>query len=339
MGSGVEARHPRRRMESLEPLSLGSLLHMKNNDHLLRCDELKATEAIRNFVTNTKALRNIAEMVLDICEHANDSNPRGWEVTLQKDSLCVNVGQIAIMIIGNKYGVAADRAQLYCGEGAQDLKARFDNNIRIKKKLYPSVPIPGGILDLLISEFSDLTARERDRITQSQLNLVDEANRRRKGLTKWHQSHSRAIIDYFNGLCKREVPQPGYWVEPKPPMNVADLVANKETEKAAVKYVTEHYRSLGYQVTSVESMKIGYDLECVKNGRRLHIEVKGRMNADTAVILTRGEYQFALKDNKWLLAIITNPKSANPKMEPIRGQRLKDTFRLDPVAYRLLPWK
>ena len=121
-------------------------------------------------------------------------------------------------------------------------------------------------------------------------------------------------------------------------MRVKDLIANKTVEKAAIDFVINYYRSKGYEVKSVELDKIGYDLECIKNRSRLHIEVKGRSNGDTRVILTSGEFQAALVDSNWRLVIVTDPQSKTPKRESFRPHEMSETFILDPVAYRLIPW-
>ena len=180
-----------------------------------RYDEKLAEEVFSNIVSSKKALRILAGMILDICESANGLNPLGWEVTLEKDSICVNVGRIALMIVGNKYGVAAEDVNFYCGSVNPDLKRRF-MRIKTYKELYQSVPVPGAVLPLRISEVAKLTNREVSLITDSQLNLVEESCELRRGLSLWHRSHSPAVIEYFNRLCSRDVPQPQYIIDPHP---------------------------------------------------------------------------------------------------------------------------
>ncbi|MBK6798708.1 MAG: DUF3883 domain-containing protein [Acidobacteria bacterium] len=308
---------------------------MNSNNIQYRYNVKKAKDVFQNLVSSEIALQVLAGMILNICECANKLNPFGWEVTLEDDSLCVNVGQIAMMIVGKKHGIPAGEVDFCCGLMAQGLNRRFKNNIKSKKKMYESVPVPGADLSLPISEVAKLTNREISLITQSQLTLVKEACERRHGLIKWYRSHSPAVINYFNQLCSREVPQPLYAKDDHLPMGVGDLGPNKVIEKAAIAHVTKRYHSMGYEVTSVESQKIGYDLQCTKDRSRRHLEVKGIKNVDTNVILTSGELKVALEDNRWWLVIVTNPTSDNPEMKQYIGKDLVKKFHLEPVAYRL----
>src|SRR5437762_7520046 len=50
---------------------------------------------------------------------------------------------------------------------------------------------------------------------------------------------------------------------------------NRETELAAVGFVTSYFRSRGWTVQDIETENRGYDLVCKRNGKRLDIEVKG----------------------------------------------------------------
>src|SRR6266542_908637 len=64
---------------------------------------------------------------------------------------------------------------------------------------------------------------------------------------------------------------------------------NREVERAAIKFVTARYQQEGWQVVSVESERVGYDLLATKDGDERHLEVKGTGGADVDFILTAGE--------------------------------------------------
>jgi Protein NO VEIN, C-terminal len=77
-----------------------------------------------------------------------------------------------------------------------------------------------------------------------------------------------------------------------------DIFKRQEVEKAAVRIVTKHYeRRLGYQVSSVESSDLGWDLEAVSGSSKHCLEVKGLSGNEVSVGFTPNEYK-ALKE-KW----------------------------------------
>ena len=86
-----------------------------------------------------------------------------------------------------------------------------------------------------------------------------------------------------------------------------DPKARKEVEKKAVKYVTIHFKSLGYKVTSVEKENKGWDLEAVQDGLKLLLEVKGLAGEEISVHITQNEFE-KMKSNKnnYFLCVVTN---------------------------------
>ena len=71
---------------------------------------------------------------------------------------------------------------------------------------------------------------------------------------------------------------------------------NIQVEKAAIEAATKYYQEKGYSVTSVEPDKLGWDLEAIKNGRVLYVEVKGLSGSLIDFELTPNEYR-RLKEN------------------------------------------
>ncbi|UYN94376.1 MAG: DUF3883 domain-containing protein [Enhydrobacter sp.] len=63
-------------------------------------------------------------------------------------------------------------------------------------------------------------------------------------------------------------------------------------EKQAMKVATAHFRDQGYAVEDVSARR-SYDLLCERNGRELHVEVKGTTTNGSAVVLTYNEVKHA----------------------------------------------
>jgi len=81
-------------------------------------------------------------------------------------------------------------------------------------------------------------------------------------------------------------------------------------EKNAVDAAIEHYSVHGYDVRSVESEKIGYDLLATKGTNSLYIEVKGTCTANATSVtvgLTPNEYLMSKKaKRKYRICIVCN---------------------------------
>lgn len=86
-----------------------------------------------------------------------------------------------------------------------------------------------------------------------------------------------------------------------------DAAARKTVETRAVDYVLTYFKSLGYQVTSVEKENKGWDLEAVQDGLKLLLEVKGLAGEEISVHITQNEFE-KMKSNKnnYFLCVVTN---------------------------------
>jgi hypothetical protein len=86
----------------------------------------------------------------------------------------------------------------------------------------------------------------------------------------------------------------------------ADPLLRSKVEQAAVQHVANHYRRLGYEVTSVEQENLGWDLQARYGNRELKLEVKGLSGANVDVQLTPNEYK-AMSDhrNDFRLCVVT----------------------------------
>lgn len=86
-----------------------------------------------------------------------------------------------------------------------------------------------------------------------------------------------------------------------------DAKKKAQVERAAVEYVADYYKSEGYEVTSVEAAKCGWDLSVVKGKDNLLVEVKGRSKGHRQVELTPNEYaKMKLCRGVYRIAVVLN---------------------------------
>ena len=76
---------------------------------------------------------------------------------------------------------------------------------------------------------------------------------------------------------------------------------NRKVERAAIPFVTKHYKSQGWRVKSVEANKCGFDLLCIKDSTEEHIEVKGVQGKAAEFIVTAREVNQAKSDKRFVL--------------------------------------
>lgn len=89
--------------------------------------------------------------------------------------------------------------------------------------------------------------------------------------------------------------------------NPADQITKVEVEKRAIRFVISYYQNLGYEVESVESDNLGYDLVSWKDNIKLLVEVKGLSGLAIQIGLTPNEYKFfKTNDTNYRLIIINN---------------------------------
>jgi hypothetical protein len=79
---------------------------------------------------------------------------------------------------------------------------------------------------------------------------------------------------------------------------------NRKVEKAAVQHVTDAYEAEGYQVTSVEAARCGWDLTTARGNEELHVEVKGVAGSLVRSFLTANEHKAARVDVNWRLVVV-----------------------------------
>ena len=114
------------------------------------------------------------------------------------------------------------------------------------------------------------------------------------------QQFRNEVIDFIKHYSEGKSAVPAHTLK-------VDSEARKKVEKAAVKYVTKEYKSLGYKIKSRESENVGWDLDAEKKGAKLKLEVKGVAQSQVSVHITQNEYQtmMANKDS-YRLCVVTN---------------------------------
>jgi hypothetical protein len=109
---------------------------------------------------------------------------------------------------------------------------------------------------------------------------------------------------------------------------------NRKVERAAISFVTEWYKSRGWEVESVETKKCGYDLRCMKGSVEEHVEVKGVQGELPSFIITAGEVRQAQNNSSFVLCVVTATPSKKPKLYCYSGKEFIADFDLAPLAYR-----
>jgi len=109
---------------------------------------------------------------------------------------------------------------------------------------------------------------------------------------------------------------------------------NRKVERAAISFVTKHYKSQGWSVKSVEANKRGFDLLCMKDSIEEHVEVKGIQRRVASFIITAGEVQQAKTDKSFALCVVTSAISKHPRLSRYSAEDFIKRFDLVPLAFR-----
>ena len=111
-----------------------------------------------------------------------------------------------------------------------------------------------------------------------------------------------------------------------------DPEVNPKVELAAMRFATRHLSKHGWTVVDVSAQKCGYDLECRKGRRSLHVEVKGTKGQEPKFILTRGEAETWKQDKDYCLVVVLDALS-DPRIEEFRGPSSFAKFKRTPISY------
>jgi hypothetical protein len=112
-----------------------------------------------------------------------------------------------------------------------------------------------------------------------------------------------------------------------------DPATRVEIEKNAIGFVTLHYRTLGFEVRSVEPENLGFDLEADRSGEILNLEVKGTSNEVPRFFISRNERRRSKTDSQWRLAIVSGALSSNPRLLVLTANEAEAMFSFEPLSW------
>jgi hypothetical protein len=108
---------------------------------------------------------------------------------------------------------------------------------------------------------------------------------------------------------------------------------NREVESAAIEFVRNAFAEQGWDVTSVEVEKCGYDLRCTAGRSELHVEVKGSSGDGASFIITANEVRTAELDELFRLCVVRNALSEHPSILELTGKEFLGQYQLCPSQY------
>lgn len=109
-----------------------------------------------------------------------------------------------------------------------------------------------------------------------------------------------------------------------------DAAKNKLVEVAAVSYAKRVLKRDGWIVESVESEARGFDLLCRRDGRSLHVEVKGVSGDVPAFMITAKELRECRANSCWRLAVVTKARTFSPQLRLWTPSQFTRRFELVP---------
>jgi len=112
-----------------------------------------------------------------------------------------------------------------------------------------------------------------------------------------------------------------------------ELATSKEVEQEAIREVTEWYELHGWHVESKEADHIGYDLHCTKGSECRHVEVKGRSQLPDVVLFTVNEWNNAVNDGQFYVAIVSGIGNKRRSMIQWTAQEFQREYEVKPIVY------
>lgn len=107
----------------------------------------------------------------------------------------------------------------------------------------------------------------------------------------------------------------------------------REVEVKAVEVVWNHFASDGWQIVDRQDDNCGYDLECSRGKKKMHVEVKGTSGGNFSFIITDNELRSAKIDRKFHLCLVTGVRSKEPSIYMWNGRQLLDVFDVRALSY------
>ena len=85
---------------------------------------------------------------------------------------------------------------------------------------------------------------------------------------------------------------------------------------------------------SVEADRIAYDLHCTKGSECRHVEVKGRALSGEVIHLTVNEWNKAINDQQFHIAIVSGLGNDSVSMKQWTGVEFQREYDVKPIMYR-----
>lgn len=144
-----------------------------------------------------------------------------------------------------------------------------------------------------------------------------------------HLSKLNSLLPWKGGQNRKEVEKvvkvigAGFGIDHK---------RNKKVEEAAIKAVTDYYKSEGWSVDpTYQTKRLGFDLLCSKGAEVKKAEVKGIFGENVSFIMTAGERRMS-KDKNFVLHVVCNALS-KPVIKTWTGQEMEDRFAFAEINY------
>jgi hypothetical protein len=254
----------------------------------------------------------------------------------------LNVGQVAVLSLSSDEIVVLFRTPFKTKRDE-----RFAVYLDPSNPIYPAVPVDSGVC-----QFSPANFRAIPRTLWTAHESFIDAAANAKKVSPFKTSFSDGVLQHLETLLGLPLPRPTYFTGTSldSPLGVpvhptglqlpfptgagfGDPEQNKMVEQAAVLVAKQRYLAEGWQVTSVESQKCGFDLRCQRNGTEVHVEVKGVAGSERRFIVTDGELQCANIDDRFVLALVTLALTDDPQLERWSAQSFRDEFSFKPIQY------
>lgn len=120
----------------------------------------------------------------------------------------------------------------------------------------------------------------------------------------------------------------------RPAISYASAELRIVIETEAISVVTNHFEQRGWEVVSVETENVGYDLLCTKGNVKLHVEVKGTSSNLEKFILTRNEFNQLKTDPAFVLCLVSDTLNTQ-SLSIFSGQEVMELFNIDPLQYQV----
>ena len=300
----------------------------------IRHDANAAAKALAALIPDERTRVRVAQTLAASIRCAHRQAPKSWVLTGWPGKVRLNVGQIAVA------DVDSSELRMYTVAG-RSLRSHGYQKVEWGSYRAVDVPTEGWRVPLAGGPSTVKPLLERHRAL---IQVAAQAKR----ISPFKRAHSPAFVEAIGRLIGSTLPQPGYDQLDDEPQDLESATracfgqpeSNKKIERAAVNHVTKQLQSQGWHVISVEGEKCGFDLNCSRGKKQLHVEVKGVAGAPDRFILTANEMRTAESDRLFRLALVGRSLTSARTLESWTRRKLLRTFTLAPLQYfarRTLP--